>query len=212
MGDLEQKPQVNVKYDWYQTEATVVITILAKNVDKDKAQFTFNDKTVSVRLTLPDETEHVRELRVAHQIDPSECSYRISPAKVEVKLKKIEGIRWERLEGLDNIETPKQIPQASAAASSSGPPSYPTSKPGKDWTAIEREMKEQEAKEKPQGEEALNKLFQEIYGKGDDSVKRAMNKSYMESGGTVLSTNWGEIGKDRVEVKPPDGMEWKKWD
>ena len=33
-----------------------------------------------------------------------------------------------------------------------------------------------------------------------------------ESGGTVLSTNWGEVGKDKVEVKPPDGMEYKKWE
>ena len=33
----------------------------------------------------------------------------------------------------------------------------------------------------------------------------------MESGGTVLSTNWDEISKEKVAVKPPDGMEWKKW-
>lgn len=33
----------------------------------------------------------------------------------------------------------------------------------------------------------------------------------MESGGTVLSTNWNEIAADKVPVKPPDGMEWKKW-
>jgi suppressor of G2 allele of SKP1 len=44
---------------------------------------------------------------------------------------------------------------------------------------VEKEMKEAEAKEKPEGEEALNKLFQEIYGKGSDEVKRAMNKSYV---------------------------------
>ena len=34
----------------------------------------------------------------------------------------------------------------------------------------------------------------------------------MESGGTVLSTNWGEIGGKKVDVKAPDGMEWKTWD
>lgn len=34
----------------------------------------------------------------------------------------------------------------------------------------------------------------------------------MESGGTVLSTNWGEIGKEKVERKPPDGMEWKDYE
>ncbi|KAF5287186.1 hypothetical protein FQR65_LT12315 [Abscondita terminalis] len=204
------KTSVEIKYDWYQTEATVVITILAKNVDKDNARIDFSDDTVSICLSLPDGGVHDRVLKVAHEINPEECSYKISSAKVEVKLKKVEGIRWERLESLgipDNIKQFVTVPSAST-----GPPSYPTSKPGKDWTAIEKEIKEQEAKEKPIGEEALNKLFQDIYGKGDDNVKRAMNKSYMESGGTVLSTNWGEIGKDRVEVKPPDGMEWKKWE
>jgi suppressor of G2 allele of SKP1 len=34
----------------------------------------------------------------------------------------------------------------------------------------------------------------------------------VESGGTVLSTNWSEIGAKKLEVKPPDGMEWKSWD
>lgn len=32
-----------------------------------------------------------------------------------------------------------------------------------------------------------------------------------ESGGTVLSTNWNDIGAKKTDVKPPDGMEYKKW-
>ena len=36
--------------------------------------------------------------------------------------------------------------------------------------------------------------------------RRAMNKSFQESGGTVLSTNWSEVDKGQVDVKPPDGM------
>lgn len=34
----------------------------------------------------------------------------------------------------------------------------------------------------------------------------------MESGGTVLSTSWNEVSQKKVEVKPPDGVEWKQWD
>lgn len=33
----------------------------------------------------------------------------------------------------------------------------------------------------------------------------------MESGGTVLSTNWTDVGKRKVEVNPPDDMEWKQY-
>jgi len=47
---------------------------------------------------------------------------------------------------------------------------------------------------------------------GDDATKRAMMKSYQESGGTVLSTNWSEVGAGKVEIKPPEGMEYKKYE
>ena len=38
-----------------------------------------------------------------------------------------------------------------------------------------------------------------------------MVKSFSESGGTQLSTNWQEIGAKKTEVKPPDGTEWREW-
>jgi suppressor of G2 allele of SKP1 len=39
-----------------------------------------------------------------------------------------------------------------------------------------------------------------------------MNKSFQESGGTVLSTNWNEIGAKETEIQPPTGMEAKKYE
>lgn len=38
-----------------------------------------------------------------------------------------------------------------------------------------------------------------------------MMKSFQESNGTVLSTNWAEVGSKKVECTPPDGMEAKPW-
>ena len=32
-----------------------------------------------------------------------------------------------------------------------------------------------------------------------------------ESGGTVLSTNWSEVGSGKVAMKPPDDVEFKTW-
>jgi len=36
-------------------------------------------------------------------------------------------------------------------------------------------------------------------------------KSYVESNGTALSTNWKEVGAGKVETKPPQGMEARKF-
>ncbi|EYU19596.1 hypothetical protein MIMGU_mgv11b019196mg, partial [Erythranthe guttata] len=69
-----------------------------------------------------------------------------------------------------------------------------------------------EKDEKLDGDAALNKFFKDIYGDADEDTKRAMSKSFIESNGTVLSTNWKEVGAKKVEGSAPDGMELKKWE
>lgn len=61
------------------------------------------------------------------------------------------------------------------------------------------------------GDATVNEFFQKIFADADEDTKRAMMKSYQESGGTTLSTNWDEVKKGPVEVKPPEGSEWKRW-
>jgi suppressor of G2 allele of SKP1 len=39
-----------------------------------------------------------------------------------------------------------------------------------------------------------------------------MIKSFTESKGTVLSTNWGEVKNGRVDMKPPEGSEFKSFE
>ena len=91
-------------------------------------------------------------------------------------------------------------------------PAYPSSKKVKDWDKLEAEVKKQEKDEKLEGDAALNKFFREIYSNADEDMRRAMSKSFVESNGTVLSTDWKEVGAKKIESTPPDGMELKKWE
>ncbi|CAH0404464.1 unnamed protein product [Chilo suppressalis] len=202
------KPKI--KHDWYQTESQVVVTILLKNIPSDKVKVHYGDRSLSVTSALPQsDSEYSLELELAHEIVPSMCTYVVTPSKIEVKLRKKEGLRWNVLEGEGKEEAVKAIPQAIVDASG---PQHPPKLFKKDWDKIEKDIKKMEEEEKPEGEAALNALFQKIYGEGSDEVRRAMNKSFVESGGTVLSTNWNQVAKDKVEVKPPDGLEFKKWE
>ncbi len=90
---------------------------------------------------------------------------------------------------------------------------YPSSsaKP-KDWAALEKAVEAEEAAAPPEGEAALTALFRTLYKDADDDTRRAMVKSYQESGGTVLSTNWDEVGRGAVEMRAPEGMEVKKYE
>ena len=146
---------------------------------------------------------------LAHPVIPSQSSYKVLSTKLEIKLKKQDGIRWTSLEG--SGETPKVSNIPKEILNSKLPPAYQSSK-GRNWDKIAVDIEQELANDKPEGEAALNEMFQKIYANADDNTKRAMNKSFQESGGTVLSTNWNDIGKEKTEVKPPDGMEWKKWD
>lgn len=74
----------------------------------------------------------------------------------------------------------------------------------KNWDAIVDEFEKEE--EKDQG---VNDLFKQIYESGSEDVRRAMNKSFQESGGTVLSTNWSNVAEKKVEPKPPSENDGK---
>lgn len=204
-NDPNTMPVPKISHDWYQTETHVVVEVRIKKLSADQCNVDMGETTLSVTVKLATGSEYSLELDLAHPILPLQSSYKIMSTKLEIKLKKAEGVRWAALEGDGSAPLP----------GGSLPPSNTTVKApyasGRDWGAIEKALAA-EAEEKKEGEAALNEMFQKIYGDANDDVKRAMNKSFQESGGTVLSTNWNEIGKEKTEVKPPDGMEWKKYD
>ncbi|KAK2514322.1 Sugt1 [Columba guinea] len=205
MNSQQQPLPPKIKYDWYQTESQVIVTIMIKNAQKDDVSVQFSEKEMNASVRLPSGEDYNLKLVLLHCIVPEQSTFKVLSTKVEIKMKKPEAVRWEKLEGQGDSPKLKQFTPDTQHL-------YPSSSHyTRNWDKLVVEIKEEEKNEKLEGDAALNKLFQQIYSDGTDEVKRAMNKSFMESGGTVLSTNWSDVGKRKVEVNPPDDMEWKKF-
>jgi len=151
-------------------------------------------------------------------VEPSTSDFSVGKVKIEIRLAKTvesQG-RWGKL-----VRDPSTDP--GPVLSTLPAPDRPTeatghgAKPKKNWDGITKDYlsteKEKTSTEDPNagGDGAVNGFFQKIFGDADDDTKRAMMKSYVESGGTTLSTNWDEVRKETVTVKPPEGSEWKSW-
>ena len=101
---------------------------------------------------------------------PSSMKVEVLSCKVEIKLAKRQaGEMWPRLE------------------KGAEPPAVVKPKPAKNWDKIEDDEDHDE-----QGKDAMG-FFQHLFAGADDDTRRAMMKSYVESNGTSLSTNWDEV-------------------
>ncbi|KAF9185888.1 Protein SGT1 A [Haplosporangium sp. Z 767] len=195
-----------VRHEWYQNDAYVTISVFIKNVKKETVDVNITDDALSVTVKMPSGSDYSLELGpLSHKVIPAESKYEVLSTKIEIQLKKERfAIKWGALEGEDvNAGSMATIVGSAASA-------YPSSsKKAKNWDALEKEAAQDE--EKADGDKALNQLFAQIYKDADDDTKRAMMKSFTESNGTCLSTNWDEVGKGTVETRPPEGMVAKKY-
>lgn len=96
---------------------------------------------------------------------------------------------------------------ATAATSDAPPPTYPTSSRSgpKNWDAVGADEDDEDGKD-------VNLFFKKLFKNATPEQQRAMMKSFTESNGTSLSTDWNDVKGRTVETVPPEGVEAKKWD
>ncbi|KAL8858537.1 MAG: hypothetical protein Q9178_004831 [Gyalolechia marmorata] len=234
-----QTPANKIRHEWYQTDDTVVVSLFAKGLPKDKTTIDIRSTSLAVSFPLPTGSDYDFSLDPFWgKVDAAASTAKILATKVEFVLKKATaGQKWPSLESdtpaapeknEKNDDGAEEVKRAVLADNSTNSaPSYPTSsKSGpKNWDKVANDLTKKPKKGNKDGEEGaddgleeefegadpVNGFFQQLYSHADPDTRRAMMKSYQESNGTALSTNWSEVGKGKVETQPPDGMEAKPW-
>ncbi|OBT78687.1 hypothetical protein VF21_02296 [Pseudogymnoascus sp. 05NY08] len=222
-----QTPKEKIRHEWYQSSNKVTITIFAKGIPKDQAEVTIAEDSVEVNFPIGSNSSYNYTLdNLYERISPSESTFSITPNKLEITLHKTSGTKWPALESATRVPAPvtkddtKDPSPPISATTTEKAPSYPTSsKHGpKNWDALASSAlaAESTGDNKLGGDDdddadPLHGFFKKLYKDADPDTKRAMMKSYTESNGTALSTNWADVKKKPVETNPPEGVEAKSW-
>ncbi|KAF3771391.1 SGS-domain-containing protein [Cryphonectria parasitica EP155] len=227
-AEVRSKPELSngpFRSQMYQSDASITISLFMKFASKEdtaKVQVELQPNLITV-------TGVPREPSTAYivphaAINPAKSTYRVATMKIEFNLAKAQPGKWPSF-GREELSQPgpSTLPQAdetaihttlgsnTAAAQASTPkeppkpkaPVYPTSAKGgpKDWDHISADDDEKD----------VDAFFKQLYKDATPDQQRAMMKSFQESNGTTLSTDWATVSKETVKTNPPEGVVAKKW-
>ena len=94
---------------------------------------------------------------------------------------------WDKLANDLSSKPPKPVK----------PPTDPSSSTPKNPSSSEAEPADED--DSDTGGDAVDGFFKKLYAGADADTRRAMMKSFTESNGTALSTNWKDVGSKKVE-------------
>jgi len=219
------------KYQYYQSDTVVTISLLEPNVSPSDLSVEFALDTLKVTLTKQGHELVPINGKLFDGVVVDKCKVLYKGEKVNIKLRKRAPHNWHDLfgagaqdvkkegdeEGDDNLTEEGRKAKEAAKKKALEDNNFmgdkielDKSKAGakksaysssRDWDAIDRDLKKKEEEDKGEGEEALNGLFKQIYGNANEDTRRAMIKSFQTSGGTSLSTNWNEVEKKDYEAE-----------
>ncbi|KAI3632274.1 hypothetical protein MIR68_009380 [Amoeboaphelidium protococcarum] len=102
-SQLSQKNKaINVRHDWFQSPHSVTVSFYVKKVDKDTVDCRFLEQRLELQFKHP-ENGGVQQFTadLFQPIVAAECQCRVMSTKIEVTLRKANGISWPQLEKTD---------------------------------------------------------------------------------------------------------------
>ncbi|KAH9982925.1 SGS-domain-containing protein [Lactifluus volemus] len=199
-----------VRHEFYETDDRLTITIFDRGADPAHVNVEFQPR--GIVYSNGDKQLDLQPLK--GQIDPEKSSFIVGKVKVEIRLVKAAQGRWGGLIG----DAPDPLANSSSVSTPAPKAGSTLPQARKNWDRVTKTILDSEPPktmtEDPNvsGDSTLNEFFQNIFSNADDDTRKAMMKSFQESGGTALSTNWDEVKKAPVPVKPPSGSEARKWE
>ncbi|AMD19138.1 HBR237Cp [Eremothecium sinecaudum] len=206
--DGDHEP-VKIRTEWYQSAQNITISLFVSKLpasSKDVKVELENDVDLTVSYRVEDTgSDFLYSITLAHPVEQS-FSVKVMSKKFEITFTKKAKVQWKALESTEEVgSTPSQSTILQPNSDNKNTVlKYPSSsKKGINWDSIK--IDEDEGEE----QESADKFFQSIYADADPDTKRAMMKSFIESNGTALNTDWAEVSKGRVKPCLPDGTELK---
>ncbi|XP_014247525.1 cysteine and histidine-rich domain-containing protein [Cimex lectularius] len=92
---------IKCRTDWHQTEKFVYFTIFGKKADPDNSTFEMNPIRIKFSLFFPEQSgSFEKDMELSGIIDIENSKVTMSPAKVEIQLRKKEPGSWSRFEAI----------------------------------------------------------------------------------------------------------------
>ncbi|KAI7870598.1 HSP20-like chaperone [Spinellus fusiger] len=94
---------VECRTDWYQTQTHVMLSIFAKN--KEDTKVIFHENTVAIDIKMKENKRYKKTMALFHTILPEQSKFTVLGTKLELTMKKTDGMSWASLEPNADVKT-----------------------------------------------------------------------------------------------------------
>jgi len=94
---------VHCREDFYQTQQTCVVAVFAKKIDESSVHVDFAPRELVIEFTFDPQKRYAATIPLYEEIDPAASRYEILSTKLEITMKKANGVSWPVLRPDPNV-------------------------------------------------------------------------------------------------------------